>query len=282
MRKFLSKEFGVPIIKINELIIKAYIAGKLSQIVEKKVEIDLAMLPKTIREAIKRNQLTWAQVRNVKMSQELAAENIIGVSNTIQHRIMQKVMMANANNMSHRGLAQQLFREFNTESMLNRDMERVAISEMNAVSNAGFISGVTAGEYVVGISHADACPWCLANIQGKVLKVIDNQPAEYSNLAPMSKRYEEIANVWDSCIWETKTNIGRSISKNKRIGKELIAREHDELASPGILCHSNGRCRYVRFFRESMYVKKGEVKYVSDDKEDKERLEYLKKHKEIG
>jgi len=280
-RKFLADSFALPVAKINELVLKSFLVGAMVELGEKQVALNLTTLPATIKEAIKQGNITWEQARQIRMAQMMGAESITGISEAAQHRIRQMLLNGIAEKRGSLGFAQQLFAEFNDGSLLNRDMERIAITEMNAIANAGFISGVRAGEYVVGVSQPDACKWCLDHINGKIFKVIEEPPPEYANLNPASKKYQTIADVWDTCIWSTKTNIGRSASKNRMVGKDRVAREHHELASPGISAHPNCRCRYLKFYSEFMYVENDEVKYVSNDKEDKERLKWFEKHPEL-
>jgi len=280
-RKFLAKIFQLPIERINELVLKSFLIGALTQLGEKEVTINLAALPATIRDAIKQGKITWEQARFIQMAQIRAAEYISGIGESTQSRIKQMLIENIINGIGTKGFAQKLFEEFDDNSLLNRDMERIAITEINACANAGFISGIRSGEYVVGVSHKDACKWCLDNIHGKILKVIDNPPPNYADLEPGSKKYQDIAKIWDTCIWATKTNWGRSTAKNVRINGEIRKRKHHELASPGVLCHPNGRCRWVKFMPDYMYIKDGEIKYVSNDKEDAERKAWLSEHPEI-
>jgi len=280
-RKFLSDIFELPLERIGELVVRSFLAGALVELGEKPVALDLETLPLSVKEAIKQGKMTWEQARFVKMAQILAGEHIAGVSEAVQHRIRDMIIESNINGEGISAFSQRLFGEFDDESMMNRDMERIAITEMNTCANAGFISGCREGEYVIGLSHKDACGWCKDNIQGKILKVIDKAPPEYANLSPGSDKYETIAKIWDSCIWATKTNYGRSTAKRIRAGKEWIDREHHELASPAVLCHISGRCKWLLYSKEYMYVKDGVIKYVSNDEEDAERLKWLKEHPEI-
>jgi len=280
-QKFLAKLFGIPIERITELVLKSFLVGAMVELGEKEIALNLANLPKSVRDAINQGKLTWEQVRYINMAEHLAAEHIKGISEASQHRLRQLLINANIDGISTETLAQRLFEQFGDDSMLNRDMERIAITEMNTLANAGFISGVRSGEYVVGVSHIDACGWCLDNINGKVMKVIDNPPPEYANLPVASDKYQSIAKIWDTCIWSTKTNIGRSTAKRKKVDKGYVNREHHELASPGVLCHVSGRCRWVRFYSEYMYIKDGEIKYVSSDEEDAERRKWLDKNPEL-
>jgi len=278
---FLAKLFGIPVERITELVLKSFLVGAMVELGEKEISLNLANLPKSVRDAIKQGKLTWEQARYINMAEHLAVEHIRGISEAAQHRLREMLINANMDGISPEILAQRLFEQFGDDSMLNRDMERIAITEMNSIANAGFISGVRDGEYVVGVSHKDACGWCLDNINGKVMKVIDNPPPEYANLPVGSDKYQSIAKIWDTCIWSTKTNIGRSTAKRKKTEHGYIVREHHELASPSVLCHANGRCRWVHFYPEYMYIENGEIKYVSNDEEDAERRKWLDKNPQL-
>lgn len=280
-RKYLAGLFNLPLKNINELVVRSFIIGATIELGEKPVALNIGALPGRVKDAIKSGKLTWDQVRYIGAIQRLAAEHITGVSEATQHRIRQMLIEANSDNVNPKRFAQLLFEEFGEEGMLNRDMERIAISEMNKCANAGFISGLSVGEYVIGVSHTDACDWCLNNINNKIMKVIDNPPPDYASLPPESKQYQDIAKIWDTCIWETKTNMGRSTAKRAKTDNGYRKREHHELASPGVLCHVSGRCRWVKFMPEYMYIKNDEMKYVSNEQEDAERKVWLEKHPEI-
>jgi len=280
-RKFLADSFALPVAKINELVLRSFLIGAMVELGEKQVALNLVTLPATVKEAIKAGNITWTQARQIRMAQMMGAESITGISEAAQHRIRQMLINNIAEKRGSSGFSQRLFAEFNDESLLNRDMDRIAITEMNAMANAGFISGVQAGGYVVGVSQPDACKWCLDNINAKIFKVIDEPPPEYANLDPTSKKYQTIAEIWNTCIWDTKTNIGRSAAKRKKTDAGWVSREHHELASPGVLCHPSGRCRYLKFYSDLMYIKGDEVKYVANEKEDQERLKWLEKHPEL-
>jgi hypothetical protein len=114
---------------------------------------------------------------------------------------------------SPRVLQTRLFDKFADQ---NRDMRRVAVTEIGEIAGQGFIATLAPGTKVRrSEDYADACDWC-ASISGRVLTVV---AADAPN------------KDWDTTVWVGKTNVGRSSSPAKRVGGTLVARTADELWS---------------------------------------------------
>ena len=110
-------------------------------------------------------------------------------------------------------LQQTLLDDFGT---LNRDYRRIAITETGNATNTGFIAALAPGTQVRRKeAYRGACPYCTI-IRDRVLTVVadDKEPKD-----------------WDTEVWPSKNNVGRSASPRKRVGTTLVLREPDEMWS---------------------------------------------------
>lgn len=121
-------------------------------------------------------------------------------------------------------LQQTLLDEFGT---LNRDWRRIAITETGNATNAGYIASLTPGTQVRREeAYSGACPYC-QSIRGRVLTVVSD-----------AKEPKD----WDTEVWPSKNNLGRSASPRKRVGNTLVRREDHELWKiPAGLVHPHCR-----------------------------------------
>ena len=121
-------------------------------------------------------------------------------------------------------LQQTLLDDFGT---LNRDWRRIAITETGNATNTGYIASLQPGEQVRREeAYSGACPYC-KSIRNQVLTVVadDKEPKD-----------------WDTEVWPSKTNVGRSASPRKRVGNALVPREDHELWKiPAGLVHPHCR-----------------------------------------
>lgn len=85
----------------------------------------------------------------------------------------------------------------------NRDMTRIAETEIASATNNGTIAGVAVGGHVLGQSFPNACAWCRRNIHGKVMKVV---------AAPKPGETRD----WATETWPGKSNFGRYQSPIER------------------------------------------------------------------
>lgn len=109
----------------------------------------------------------------------------------------------------------------------NRDMTRIAETEIASATNNGTIVGVAPGGYVLGQSFPNACAWCRRNIHGKVMKVVaPPKPGEQRD--------------WSNELWVGKSNFGRYQSPRER-GTGRIRDDH-ELWKPAVIAHPHCRC----------------------------------------
>lgn len=284
IEEFLAKKLMVPKKKIHDLVLKGFLAGaakRLKQIPgEAPVKISLRGLPKTLRDAIKSLALTEYQVRQLMLAQQLAAEYVTGITESVRRNLKEELIRGMMDGASNRELATRLFRNLD-EGLLNRDMERLAITEANWTANAGFFSGMSEGAFVVGWSHPDACPLCKREVHGRIYRVTHKAPPDYSNLEPGSEEYEKVAKKWDTHIWAGKHNVGRSGAHNKIVNGRYVPREHHERSSGAASMHPHCRCTWTQFYIAISYVdKKGDVQFVipGDKKQEAERDAFIKQN----
>lgn len=241
LEEILSNALHVPIDKVREIILKSALVGKMAgaEMMGEAITFSIKNLPRTLQDAIKTAGLTVKEVRAIKFAWNYAAINIANVQNRAKGLIKQQIINGLMNRTPPRALANQMFNKLGAgdDSLLNRDWERVAITETNRSANDGFIAGKANGEYVIGNSHPDACPYCMKLIHHKIYRVTTHPPKDYSDLGPKSKGYQSLAKRWENEIWVGKSNINRSLATRKRVGGKLIPRGHHEMAAATIPLH---------------------------------------------
>lgn len=285
LKDLIMKALDVPASKVEALILKAAAVAKVSNIdfMGKPVKIDLKGLPTNLKAAIARGSFTVQEVRALKYAFQYAAINITSVTSRAQARISNMVIESIQNKEHPHRLASRMFDEMaiGDDAVLNRDWERIAITETNRSANDAIIAGHADGEYVLGNSHVDACQYCMRYIDKKVYKVTTHPPENPSNYKPGSSKYIELANRWDTEIWVGKSNMGRSLAAKRRTPKGLVPRKHHELGTPVIPLHPTCRCRWSTWLPELYYLKNGRVEFAVDEKSRAEQAEFLKKNPHI-
>jgi len=285
LKGLIMRSLHVPAAKVEELILKAANVAKLgsTDFMGAPVAIDLKGLPKTLKDAIAKGTFTAREVRALKYAIQYAAINITSVTNRAQSKIANMVVDSIQNREHPRRLASRMFDEMavGDDAVLNRDWERVAITEANRSANDAIIAGYEDGEYVLGNSHDDACQYCVRYIDQKIYKVTTKPPPDYSHLDPKSKKYTDLARRWDTEIWVGKSNMGRSLAARRRSPKGLVPRMHHELGTPTLPLHPTCRCRWSKWLPEIYYLKNGRVEFAVDEKSKAEYAEFLKNNPHI-
>ena len=126
-------------------------------------------------------------------------------------------------------LRQQLFDEF---GQLNRDFRRIAVTEAGEACNQGFVAGMQPGVTIRRQeAYKGACEFC-RTINGKTFVVVAaNEPHKDG----------------ETQVWVGKTNVGRSASPRKRVGKVLMEREQVERWWPAAgVMHPHCRGSWIR------------------------------------
>lgn len=254
--------WDVPETSVKHAAIKAYICGKLMsrQLYRRKPlgEIIIDDIPVNIRELVAQYGLTAEEVRVIGWLEEYVLDHLTWVQAKYANSIRTIIREAKFNRLSAKSIAARLFDEIGVKQVLNADFRRFAITIANEGARAGYVmeelhrAEKNEEVFIEGVSKPDACAWCKRNINGKILKVLREPPADYSQLGPGTDEYNRIAHIWDTCWWVGKGQYGRSRHRYKRAGEgELIQREHHEIWTPGV-DHPSGRCTFVRRYSDEV------------------------------
>lgn len=171
--------------------------------------------------SVQKNMLRFAQVS--------AAENITSMSSRTKTQLRSLLSNAKLQGLSQKDLANQMRLTFKG---LDKDWRRIVVTESASIATNGYIMSQGEGQKIVGQSAADACPWCIDKIHGKIFTV--------THIAAQAMT----SGMWDTHIWTGKNNVHRSRHKNTAAGKK---RSSAELWKPCIPMHPHCRCRWVAF-----------------------------------
>jgi len=266
------------------LAVRAFLVGRIASELEtngKLVKVAYKNLPTTVEEAMGGYPLTDVERRAIEFGKFYAGEKIMAMQEDTRRLVRQIIVESRQNSVHPRRLAQTLFdRVVDTDANLNRDWQRVAITEANNMASNGFLGTMVDGQYVIWHAHPDACAYCRSQ-HYKVFKVTDNPPEDYGHLDPGNKKYKEIAKRWETEVWVGKNNYGRSTALKKRTPKGLMNREHHERATVVIPLHPHCRCRWFRFDPEVQFVNdKGRIQFRLRERED-EYQKWLKANPQV-
>jgi hypothetical protein len=185
-------------------------------------------LPETLDQAFKL-ALTPQHRREIEYAANNAATLVRGWTDDIKTHLVRTINQGVRARLGGRHLGQILTDQFADH---NKDLVRIAETEIASAHNSGAIGGVKVGSYVLGQSFPNACAWCRRNIHGHVLKVVSPPRAGEDR-------------DWEKEIWPGKSNYGRYQSPIERdTGRH---REDWELWKPSVIGHPSCRCWYVRF-----------------------------------
>lgn len=294
LEKILMEALHVDRAKVRKIIMQSAAAAKLSgkQVMGQPIKVDISKLPKNLREAITMLGLHPIEVNAIKFAYQYAGMNITGVQARAKTQIKNIILEGLQARTPRKQLAIKLMRQMavSETSVLNRDWERIAITETNRSASNGFIASQAEGAYVLGNSHADACQYCMKLIENQIYRVTHNPPPAYEHLDPKSKKYKEIAKRWDTEIWVGKSNVGRGLSDRKVENHKLRDREHHEQSMPTLGLHPHCRCRWSEWIPDLYYLKNGRTEFAVDEKSKAEHAEFLKanprikigKHRELA
>ena len=251
--KFVEEYFAGRIETAKIWLLRTYIVGRFLADTDIGGQIFniglLNSLPKFAKDAAQKYGLTLHETKMLSYAVEQSATELSNTSIST----METVRRLMVENIKLRGNSKSLLEKLKEtitgeRGELNRDWQRVAITEANSVFNNAYISTLKDGDHVVGISMPDACEHCMELINGKVYKVRSSPPPDYRNLS--GAEYEKCAKVWDTEVWEGKNNYGRSGSNKKRINPtignkkdNLRDKHHHEHNTPVLPLHPFDRCR---------------------------------------
>ena len=249
---FIREQLHIAPSTIEAAMVRSFIIGNILEKLQRDASIidrtiKMASLPRTLQEAVKKYNLSQREIRSIQFSMARTGEHITKIGESARQTVIKNVIDAQMERKGSSQLAQDLFHEVtDTSSNLNRDWRRVSLFESNASSQAGFLAGCKESEVVVWKAQPNACQLC-RQLDGKKFTVRSEAPEDYSQYEPGSKKYKELAKIFDETIWVNKLNIGRSSAKRQRLDSgEYRMREHHELYSPTIPLHPNCRCYWLK------------------------------------
>lgn len=280
---FIKEFFGSRIEEGKTWILRSYVVGRLlviSDLGQTTFETAVGRLPKFVEDAARRYGLTLEEATALQQAVEEGASLMSNTTiNTIQN-VRQTLVENTKQGKGVQGFYDQI-RELVKDEVgeLNRDWQRVAITEANSAFNNGYLSLLKDGDYVVGLSMPDACDSCLQQIAGKVYKVRQTPPPDYSTMT--GDDYEKYADIWENEVWAGKNNFGRSASQRKRIDRSkgntkenLREKHHHEFSMPAIPYHPHCRCRWIHINPEYQFVDKDSQLRLRVEDEDAWQLWY--------
>jgi len=261
---FINTFFNTRINEAKIWLLRAYVMGRYLAHTDLTGQIfklgNLSSLPKYVTDAAKQYGLS---IEEAMALQQATEESAMLMTNTTQSTI-QTVREALVENIKRNGNGKDLIsklRELTKDDIgeINRNWRRTVVTEANSIFANGYLAMMKEGDYVVGMSMPDACPFCAAEINGQVFKVRKDIPPDYTTMK--GSEYEKWAKIWETEIWVGKNNYGRSTSSRKRIDKHrgnkeenLREKEHHEHSMPTIPAHPSCRCRWVHINPEYMWI----------------------------
>jgi len=159
---------------------------------------------------------------------QYAGELIVELTQRQYKKIHDTILNAQINRMGPRQLERDLFERFGE---MNRDWRMIAETEIARNTNEGALitelqKPRPEGDYVYmeGISSASACSWCLENINGKVVVLLDSPSTGGGDQLQIDDKMFTV-------IWPGKSNIGR--------------RKADWWVC--VPAHPHGMCSFIRY-----------------------------------
>lgn len=186
-------------------------------------EADRTGLPLLPLQQQEENEIRWYA--------EHGALKIGEISDKQRTQIRALVVNARRNRLSPKQIEQLLFDKFGE---LNRDLRRIALTEVAEATNNGYLMGLTHSQPLTILGADNACPFC-KSMQGKEYTFVD--PAQVAELD------------WDNMIWIGKSNYGRK-------GKDMKA------CCPA---HPHCRDRYVKYNPKFQKIDGGRIAIKSRD-----------------
>ena len=205
--------------------VKAALLGKLQATMEHQATItpqvaamvDLvptwfrAVPPRVLR-PVEVSILRIAKARTMDSLERVAADTKAKMKSIVIEHV-QAQLLGQAQGTTQ-ALQQRLFDEF---GQINRDMRRIAVTEVGECVNQGVVAATPHGSKLRRLeAYRGACEFC-RSINGRVFTVVD--PA-----APDKDGANE--------VWLGKSNVGRSASPRRRVGNALMERAPNELWWP--------------------------------------------------
>lgn len=243
--EFIIKYFSDKIDPLEVLLIRAYFYGE-----------HLAKNPdKIIKELPSVNSTTQYQ-EALSYIKTRGAFHIQSATDQTKSQTREIVYKGLERRVSWRVIAKELEESIKEGGDINRFWERVAISEVSAAINNGYLANMSKGEFVIGTGYPDACQHCKDLIIGKVYQV--NEPPKYNfeDLDPLSQAYKDLVEYWEKYVWVGKSNFGRAPGEKKRVEGGYETRLRHEVYFPTIPLHPSCRCRWNRIVPNLVFADK--------------------------
>lgn len=142
----------------------------------------------------------------LQFAQESASENIVELSQRQYKKIHDTIVQAQVNRLGPRQLESQLFDNFGE---MNRDWRRIAETEIGNQTNTGQLIAELHKDrpegdfvYMEGISGGLACPWCVSEVNDRIVVLLDGPPPGGGDKLNIDDKDFVV-------IWPGKSNVGR-------------------------------------------------------------------------
>jgi len=264
MDDFVNDYFAVLTDDFRTAMLRSYIVGRMLSISDKQATIfnlgEINKLPKMLKDMAQEFGLSTQEVKAIEATMENGASLLTNTTastiQTVRNAVIESIKRGEGASGTNKRLQEAITGDIGE---INRDWQRVAITEVNTAFTNGYLSKISANEFVVGLSMPDACEHCVELIHGKIYKMRKDTPPDYATL--QGEEREEWEKVWEKEVWEGKNNFGRSTSKQKRIDpragnnkENLRAKTHEERSMPVIPMHPRCRCKWQHFNPKFQFV----------------------------
>ena len=210
--------------------VRSYLAGKIQENFDRygvdPVPYDIETLPVTIEAAGKLFRLDRKEHNTIEFAEAFAGQAITNLRASTRNAIHTILLNGIQNHLDPGKIQSMLFDRFGA---LNRDWQRVAITEVRSALVNGYLASLPPGTRVKRTEMPNCCPHCLP-FNGRIYTVRD--PGDPNK-------------DWVNDVWVGKTNIGRSGSPRRIEDGQLVARTPDELYVIAPLIHPNCRGGFV-------------------------------------
>jgi hypothetical protein len=221
----------------ERMVVRGDLLGRVQALVPPHQPLDLRTLVGLVPAAVASMPAGLLRPIEVAIVRGAAARAAVHITDvTDQARSMMKRAVIDHTTAMVRGdregsstrLQMRLFERFADQ---NRDMRRVAVTEIGEAHGQGFVAATPTGSRVKRVErYTGACDYCAAQ-NGRVMTVVAE---DYPN------------KDGETMIWPGKTNVGRSASPRKKVGGALVDRPaHERFWVAAGVFHPNCRGRWV-------------------------------------
>ena len=240
--KFILKYFSDKFESLELLLVRAYFYGEHLSTQPEKIIKELPA-PRTTAH---QEALNYIKTRG--------AFNIQQATDSTKQETRQIIYKGLENRTSWRNIAKQLKEAVQEDGAIRRHWDRVAISEVSAAINNGYLADLKEGEFIIGTGYPDACEYCRKYIIGKVYRVGQPTKHDFGDLDPLSQPYKDLVEYWEKYVWVGKSNYGKAPRDRRRVDGGYETRLRHETYFPTIPLHPSCRCRWSRINPKLVYA----------------------------